>query len=178
MGLELDRARPEFDLYTGTVLATYSGISMTTIITYGTFDLFHVGHLRLFRRLKYLGDRVVVGCSTDQFNEKKGKTTIMPYEHRAEILNSITFVDLVIPESCWEQKRSDIGEYGVDIFAIGDDWAGTFDELEDICQVVYMPRTTDISTTEVKHMVQSIHQDQVGELKAAVSHLTEVIERI
>jgi len=121
-----------------------------TVITYGTYDMFHVGHLNLFRRLKELGDKLIVGVSTDEFNELKGKRTLIPYEQRAEIIAAIGCVDMVIPESNWEQKVQDIKKYNCDIFGIGDDWKGKFDFLQEHCEVVYLPRTDGISTTELK----------------------------
>ena len=127
---------------------------MTTVITYGTFDLFHIGHVNLLRRLRELGDRLVVGCSTDEFNALKGKKTTMPYEHRAGILRAMRYVDDVFPEANWEQKRADIVREDAQIFAIGEDWVGKFDDLGDICDVVYLPRTPSVSTTAIiEHIV-------------------------
>jgi len=120
------------------------------VITYGTFDLFHIGHLNLLKRAKALGDYLIVGVSTDEFNAIKGKKSVYPYEHRAEIVRSIKYVDLVIPERNWEQKIEDIKKYNVDIFVMGDDWKGKFDYLKEYCEVVYLPRTEGISTTELK----------------------------
>lgn len=114
---------------------------MKTIITYGTFDLFHIGHLKLLKRLEGLGDRLIVGVSSDEFNKVKGKTTIIPFEQRSEIVSSIKGVDLVIRENSWEQKKSDIGRYDVDILAMGDDWEGKFDDLKGLVEVLYIPRT-------------------------------------
>lgn len=120
------------------------------VITYGTFDLFHIGHLNLLKRAKSLGDFLIVAVSTDKFNEIKGKKTLIPYEHRAEIVRSIKYVDLVIPEESWEQKIEDIKKYNVDIFVIGEDWKGKFDYLKQYCEVIYLPRTSGISTTQLK----------------------------
>lgn len=122
---------------------------MTTVLTYGTFDLFHIGHLRLIERLAGLGDRLVVGVSTDEFNAGKGKKSVVSYDDRAAIVGAIKGVDLVLPERSWDQKRSDIVEHGVDLFVMGDDWAGKFDELDDVCEVVYLERTPAISTTAI-----------------------------
>ncbi|MFD0859182.1 adenylyltransferase/cytidyltransferase family protein [Roseovarius aquimarinus] len=124
-----------------------------TVLTYGTFDLFHAGHVRLLSRLAELGDRLVVGCSTDAFNSSKGKLCVMSFDARVEILEACRHVDLVIPEECWEQKRTDIVEHGADIFAMGSDWTGKFDDLSDLCEVVYLPRTENISTTEIKQLM-------------------------
>lgn len=121
-----------------------------TIITYGTFDMFHIGHLNLLRRLSEMADNVVVAVSTDEFNLGKGKKTLIPYEQRAAIVESVKYVSKVIPEESWEQKLSDVKQYNVDIFAIGDDWKGKFDFLEKLCDVVYLERTGNISTSELK----------------------------
>ena len=126
---------------------------MKTVITYGTFDMFHIGHLKLIQKLKKLGDKLIIAVSTDEFNELKGKKTIIPFDQRAEIVENIKGVDLVIPEKSWEQKIEDIKKYNVDIFAIGDDWKGKFDFLKDYCEVIYLPRTESISTTEIKQYI-------------------------
>ncbi len=128
----------------------------SVILTYGTFDLFHVGHLRLLRRLAALGDRLIVACSTDEFNLGKGKMTAIPYDNRVEILEGCRYVDQVIPEENWEQKRDDVQKYSVDLFAMGDDWKGKFDFLGDLCDVLYLPRTENISTTELKELIQTM----------------------
>ncbi|KRW82139.1 glycerol-3-phosphate cytidylyltransferase [Marinobacter sp. P4B1] len=135
-----------------------------TVITYGTFDMFHIGHLKLLRRLSEMGDKVIVAVSTDEFNELKGKKTLIPYDQRAAIVEAIDCVDLVIPEESWEQKLSDVKRYQVDVFAIGEDWKGKFDFLEELCEVVYLPRTRNISTTELKRSLKrflSISQDDL-----------------
>lgn len=123
---------------------------MRRVITYGTFDLLHYGHINLLRRAKALGDYLVVGLSTDSFNKAKGKTSYFSYEQRKLLLESIRYVDLVIPEDSWEQKRDDIRAYQIDTFVMGDDWKGKFDSLSDLCQVVYLPRTPEVSTTKIK----------------------------
>lgn len=120
------------------------------VLTYGTFDMFHIGHLNLLNRLKSLGDKLIVAVSTDEFNSIKGKKTLIPFEQRALIVQNIKCVDMVISEKNWEQKIDDIKKYNVDIFAIGDDWQGKFDFLKDYCEVIYLPRTQNISTTELK----------------------------
>jgi glycerol-3-phosphate cytidylyltransferase len=120
------------------------------VLTYGTFDMFHIGHLNLLQRLRALGDQLIVAISTDEFNALKGKKTLIPYEQRAQIVGAIKGVDLVIPEENWEQKIDDIRRLDVDIFAMGNDWEGKFDFLKEYCKVVYLPRTEDISTTEIK----------------------------
>lgn len=129
---------------------------MKKVLTYGTFDLTHIGHINLLRRAKLLGDYLIVGLSTDEFNRVKGKASIFPYEHRKIILEAIRFVDLVIPEKTWEQKISDIEEFKVDTFVIGDDWSGKFDFLREFCEVIYLPRTEDVSTTRIKETITSI----------------------
>ena len=120
------------------------------VLTYGTFDMFHIGHLNILKRAKELGDYLIVGVSTDEFNAIKGKKALMPYEHRKKIVESIKYVDKVIPERNWEQKVEDIKKYGVDVFVMGDDWKGKFDYLKDYCEVVYLPRTPGISSTELR----------------------------
>ena len=125
---------------------------MKRVITYGTFDLLHYGHINLLRRAKALGDYLVVGLSTDEFNwQQKQKKCYFDYEKRKRLLEAIRYVDLVIPEQSWSQKRVDVSEYHIDIFVIGDDWKGKFDFLEDEgVEVVYLPRTPEISTTQIK----------------------------
>ena len=120
------------------------------VLTYGTFDMFHIGHLNLLNRLKSLGDKLIVAVSTDEFNSIKGKKTLIPFEQRALIVQNIKCVDMVISEENWEQKIDDIKKYNVDIFAMGDDWKGKFDFLKNHCEVIYLPRTQNISTTELK----------------------------
>lgn len=151
---------------------------MSTVITYGTFDLFHIGHLKLLQRLRALGDRLVVGVSTDEFNALKGKKTVVSYEHRVEIVRSVRYVDAAFPEQSWEQKRADIAREGATIFAMGDDWVGKFDDLADVCEVVYLPRTQDVSTTEIRQLVAALHADKLAELKAAANHLQQVIAKL
>ena len=124
---------------------------MKKVITYGTFDLLHYGHINILKRAKELGDYLIVGLSTDEFNtNSKGKKTYFSYEERKKLLESVRYVDLVIPEENWEQKRNDIKEFKIDTFVIGDDWKGKFDDLKDICEVTYLPRTPEISTTKIK----------------------------
>ncbi len=121
-----------------------------TILTYGTFDMFHIGHLKLLQRLSELGDELIVAVSSDEFNQLKNKTVLIPYDQRAEIVANISCVDKVIPENNWEQKLVDVQKYDVDIFAMGDDWEGKFDFLKEHCEVVYLERTKNISTTQLK----------------------------
>ena len=123
---------------------------MKRILTYGTFDLLHYGHIRLLKRAKAMGDYLIVALSTDEFNAGKGKKAYHTYETRKKMLEAIRYVDLVIPEESWEQKRTDVQLYQVDTFVMGDDWTGKFDFLKDLCEVVYLPRTPEISTTKIK----------------------------
>lgn len=130
---------------------------MKRVITYGTFDLLHYGHINLLRQAKSLGDYLIVVCSSDDFNwNEKKKKCYFTYEQRKTLLEAIRYVDLVIPETNWEQKRTDVHEYHIDIFTIGDDWKGKFDFLiEEGVEVVYLPRTPEISTTQIKRSLQS-----------------------
>ena len=125
---------------------------MKKVITYGTFDLLHYGHVNLLKRAKACGDYLIVALSTDEFNWKeKQKKYYFTYDQRKMLLESIRYVDLVIPECTWEQKKSDVHEYHVDTFVIGDDWAGKFDYLaQEGVEIVYLPRTPEISTTQIK----------------------------
>lgn len=123
---------------------------MKKVITYGTFDLFHIGHLNLLERLADLGDHLTVAVSTDEFNLGKGKICSMPYDERSRIVGALRCVDQVIAEESWEQKVRDVQEHHIDVFGIGDDWQGKFDYLSEYCQVVYLPRTHGISTTSLK----------------------------
>lgn len=124
---------------------------MKKVITYGTFDLLHYGHINLLRRAKEQGDYLIVALSTDEFNwNEKQKKCYFTYEQRKKLLEAIRYVDLVIPEENWAQKVSDVQEFQVDTFVMGDDWAGKFDFLKEYCEVVYLPRTPEISTTQIK----------------------------
>ena len=144
------------------------------ILTYGTFDMFHIGHLELLKRLKLLGDKLIVAVSTDEFNEIKGKKTIIPYAQRAKIVEAIRYVDMVIPENDWKQKVTDIKKYNVDIFAMGHDWEGKFDELREYCEVVYLPRTEGISTTALKQQLNKISEINIEDINKAF----EILQRL
>lgn len=148
---------------------------MKTVITYGTFDLFHVGHIRLLKRLSELGDRLIVGISSDEFNRRKGKESFFSYQERAEIVAACQYVDEVFPEHNWEQKIDDIKKYGADIFAIGDDWQGKFDFLKEYCEVVYLSRTASISTTSIK---QRLSQYNNSDLDAVEQSLHDIISLV
>ena len=123
---------------------------MKKVITYGTFDLFHVGHLNILKRAKELGDYLVVAVSSDAFNAIKGKKCIIPDYERMEIVRAIKYVDEVIVEDSWDQKIDDVKKHNIDIFVMGDDWEGKFDFLKDYCEVFYLPRTPNISSTMIK----------------------------
>ena len=132
---------------------------MKKVITYGTYDLLHYGHINLLRRAKSLGDYLIVALSTDEFNrDKKGKQCYFSYEQRKQLLEAVRYVDLVIPENDWDQKISDVQEFKVDVFAMGNDWEGKFDFLKDYCEVVYFPRTPEISTTQIKQQLGNKEQ--------------------
>ncbi|MCL2015643.1 MAG: glycerol-3-phosphate cytidylyltransferase [Defluviitaleaceae bacterium] len=126
---------------------------MERVITYGTYDLLHYGHIHLLRRARALGDYLVVALSTDEFNKvEKNKICYFSYEQRKLLLESIRYVDLVVPETCWEQKITDIKKYEITTFTMGDDWVGKFDFLQEHgCKVEYLPRTPEISSTQIKH---------------------------
>ncbi len=124
------------------------------VLTYGTFDVLHWGHIRLLKRAKELGDYLVVGLSTDEFNRVKCKESFYNFEQRKLLLDAVKYVDLVIPEENWEQKISDIKKYNVDIFTMGDDWVGKFDFLKEYCEVVYLERSPEVSSTETKKFIK------------------------
>lgn len=126
------------------------------VLTYGTFDLLHYGHMRLLQRARAQGSQLVVGLSTDEFNAIKGKQAFMPYEERAELLMSCRYVDGVFPETSWDQKAEDIAKYNADIFVMGDDWTGKFDHLGVLCKVVYLERTPLISSTLLRERLESL----------------------
>ena len=125
---------------------------MKRVLTYGTFDLLHYGHIRLLKRAKELGDYLIVALSTDKFNDIKGKKAYHNYETRKKMLEAIRYVDLVIPEDNWEQKLDDVKKYFVDVVVMGSDWAGSdkFDYLKNYCELIYLDRTEGISTTKIK----------------------------
>ena len=123
---------------------------MKRILTYGTFDTLHFGHIHLLRRARALGDYLIVGLSTDSFNSDKKKSAFQSWEERKLLLEAIRYVDLVISEENWEQKISDVKKYQIDTFTIGSDWEGKFDFLSEFCNVVYLPRTPIISSTQIR----------------------------
>ncbi|MBR3163486.1 MAG: glycerol-3-phosphate cytidylyltransferase [Clostridia bacterium] len=136
---------------------------MKRILTYGTYDLLHFGHIRLLQRAKALGDYLIVALSTDEFNELKGKKAYHNYETRKKMLEAIRYVDLVIPEDNWNQKIQDVNDYKVDIVVMGSDWANNekFEELKDYCKVVYLDRTEGISTTKIKQELKLQEPDNL-----------------
>lgn len=134
---------------------------MKKILTYGTYDLLHRGHINLLRRAREMGDHLTVGLSTDEFNGLKNKKSFYSYEERKLVLESVRFVDAVIPENNWNQKREDIDKLDISILVMGDDWTGKFDDLKDSCEVIYLPRTGGISTSVVKAQL-SVKDDNIN----------------
>lgn len=137
---------------------------MKRILTYGTYDLLHYGHIRLLQRAKAMGDYLIVAISTDEFNAIKGKKAYHSYERRKEMLEAIRYVDLVIPEQEWDQKINDVKEYHVDTVVMGNDWVGheKFEVLRDYCEVIYLDRTDGISTTKIKQELNLVQEDNSG----------------
>jgi glycerol-3-phosphate cytidylyltransferase len=133
------------------------------VLTYGTFDLFHPGHVQLLKRARELGSRLVVGLSTDEFNAKKGKSSVMRYEDRKTVLESCRYVDEVFAEEDWSQKLTDARRLGADVFVMGDDWVGKFDFMQEVCGVVYLARTEGVSTTEIKASMQSLSSHPIAQ---------------
>ncbi len=149
-----------------------------TVLTYGTFDLFHVGHLNLLERARALGDYLVVGISTDEFNAAKGKKSFFNFESRVRIVSSCKFVDEVLPEQDWTQKASDIRDHQVDVFVMGDDWIGKFDDLKSHCEVVYLERTPGISSSQIRILSnETLQSTLLSELKRANQVLSHTIEK-
>lgn len=130
---------------------------MVNVLTYGTFDVLHRGHLNILKRAKALGDRLYIGLSSDEFNKLKNKQSVLSFDDRKSVLECLEFVDFVFPEDNWEQKISDVAKYEIDIFVMGDDWEGKFDFLSEHCSVVYLPRTPGISTTMLKEKVVNMN---------------------
>jgi glycerol-3-phosphate cytidylyltransferase len=151
---------------------------MKIVLTYGTFDLFHIGHVRLLKRLSQLGDKLIVGISSDEFNELKGKKSFSSYEERAEIVKSCRYVTEVFPEYQWEQKKSDVVKYSANVFAMGDDWEGKFDDLADLCEVFYLPRTEDISTTEIKKTLSKINVKELDRIENTLHSVIDIVKSL
>jgi glycerol-3-phosphate cytidylyltransferase len=151
---------------------------MKTIITYGTFDLFHIGHVKILERARAMGDRLIVGVSSNEFNKIKGKKSIFPYEHRAAIVSAIKYVDEVFPEHHWDQKPDDIKKYGASVLVMGHDWAGKFDSFNTLCEVHYLSRTQGISTTELKQALRSFDGERLKELIAGIEALQSIATQL
>lgn len=151
---------------------------MKTILTYGTFDLFHLGHLNMLERLRGMGDRLIVGVSTDEFNLLKGKRSVFSYAERSRIVAALRCVDLIFPEDSWQQKSQDISKYAVDVFGIGADWRGKFTDLESLCDVVYLERTPSISTTDVKQSLAKLDEKQIQLIKESLDSVMSIMQAI
>lgn len=145
-----------------------------TSITYGTFDLSHIGHIKLFQRIKEFSSKLIVAVSTDEFNLTKGKKSIIPFENRIEIIKNLRCVDQVIPEESWDQKINDILKYKVDYFVMGSDWEGKFDYLKKYCAVIYLPRTEGISTTLIKNSLTDLKNINVESINNALNLLQQI----
>lgn len=148
------------------------------VITYGTFDLFHIGHLSILERARALGDYLIVAVSTDEFNSLKNKKSFFSFEDRARIVQACRYVDLVIPENSWNQKEFDVHKYHVNICVMGDDWVGKFDDLKSLCDIHYLPRTPGISSTEVRLLSGAqFNGALIQDLKMANEILGNVVSR-
>lgn len=148
---------------------------MVTVLTYGTFDLFHIGHVRLLERARALGDRLYVGVSSDEFNVKKGKNSIIPYDQRAAIVAAIKGVEAVFPEQHWHQKKEDIQRLNVDLLVMGSDWQGKFDDMLPLCAVHYLPRTEGISTSSLKKQFESVNSQQIIDLENKLRSARDIL---
>lgn len=148
------------------------------VLTYGTFDLFHVGHLNLLERLKDLGDALYVGVSTDEFNESKGKKTIIEFEDRLKIISGLRCVDFAFSENNWDQKVDDIEKYSVSTFGMGGDWSGKFDWLNNYCEVIYLQRTEGVSSSVLKNSLKSFNEQRISELKKSLDVIVSIVERL
>lgn len=146
-----------------------------TILTYGTFDMLHVGHVRLLQRLHEVADRVIVGVSSDAFNSSKGKRAMLSEEDRLEIVSSLRYVHHSFLESSWEQKEVDIARFGADAIAMGDDWIGRFDHLRSHCAVLYLPRTEGVSSSALRATMAPLLADRVGALKDALDAVSALL---
>jgi len=143
------------------------------IITYGTFDMLHKWHINILKRAKELWDYLIVWISSDEFNKIKDKTSFYSYEERKYLLEAIKYVDKVIPENHWEQKVEDIEKYDIDTFVMWNDWEGKFDELKEFCNVKYLERTPDISTTQLKWVLKSINSESIDKIEDVLDALKE-----
>lgn len=147
---------------------------MKKIITYWTFDILHKWHINILKRAKELWDYLVVWISTDDFNNLKNKKSFYSYEERKYLLESIKYVDEVIPENDWAQKKEDIKKYSIDTFVMWDDWEWKFDELKELCEVIYLPRTPDISTTELKKVIKTLNKESIENIEKALDWIKEL----
>lgn len=145
------------------------------VITYGTFDMFHIGHLNLLKRLSELGDELLVGVSTDDFNALKNKRSFIPFESRLKIVSELRCVTHAFPEENWGQKEADIKKYNVSIFGMGSDWSGKFDHLQPFCKVVYLDRTEGVSSTELKRSVAAFQQEKLKDVIEAAEFLRQLV---
>lgn len=145
------------------------------VLTYGTFDLFHTGHLSLLNRLKALGDELVVGVTTDEFNTLRGKQTIFGFEDRIQIIRNLKCVDRAISLQNGEQKVVDIRRYGVSIFGMGNDWEGRFDDLMVHCEVIYLARTENISSTHIKKLLDVLDRTHVSDHTKELNPTTSIV---
>lgn len=151
---------------------------MRTVLTYGTFDLLHIGHINILERLAQLGDRLIVGVSTDEFNAEKGKQSVYSFEERSKIVGALRCVDKVIPEQTWDQKIHDINHFNVNVFGMGNDWCGKFDELNKLCEVVYLERTDSISTTQLKRSFSKIDAQAIQQIKDGLDGVLSIVKAI
>lgn len=147
---------------------------MKKIITYWTFDILHKWHINILKRAKELWDYLIVWLSSDDFNNIKNKKSFYSYDERKYLLESIKYVDEVIPENDWAQKKQDIKKYSIDTFVMWDDWEWKFDELKELCDVVYLPRTPDISTTELKKLIKNINSESIENIEKALEWIKEL----
>jgi glycerol-3-phosphate cytidylyltransferase len=147
-------------------------------ITYGTFDLFHVGHVRILKAARELASELYVGISTDEFNAGKGKHSVIPFAQRVEIVEACRWADHVFAEESWEQKEADVKRFDADLFLMGDDWRGKFDFLAPHCTVMYLPRTPDVSSTEIKQLLSSFSEARVQELRDAVETIGFLVKAL
>lgn len=147
---------------------------MKKIITYWTFDILHKWHINILKRAKELWDYLIVWLSSDEFNNLKNKKSFYSYEERKFLLESIKYVDEVIPENDWKQKKEDIKKYSIDTFVMWDDWEWKFDELKEFCNVVYLPRTPDISTTELKKLIKNLNSESIENIEKALEWIREL----
>ena len=151
---------------------------VTRVVTYGTFDILHIGHINLLKRASEFGQELHVGVSTDKFNALKGKKCLLPYDQRSEIVSSLKFVTSVFPEETWEQKVADVKKLSASTFVIGSDWAGKFDFLKDHCDVQYLTRTDGVSSTDLKATLKKVSDISIKDLTRAIEILEEIHQEL